>query len=120
MRQAVEKDGDLPSREHLIIGWRLGHTLGMPNARRDRSWAGGFPDTSAGHLQEGPSLPGFPGSGSWHAGCLMLTRPGGGTMPTQAATGFSTQADTAIAVDESLRMASKALKGAKPSLGIVF
>ena len=41
-------------------------------------------------------------------------------MPTQAATGFSTQADTALAVDESLRMASKALKGATPSLGIVF
>jgi len=41
-------------------------------------------------------------------------------MPTQAATGFSTNADTATAVDESLRMASKPLQGRTPSLGIVF
>ena len=41
-------------------------------------------------------------------------------MPTQAATGFSTQSDTAFAVDESLRMATKALKKKVPTLGIVF
>jgi hypothetical protein len=41
-------------------------------------------------------------------------------MPTQAATGFSTNADTAFAVDESLKMASRSLNGRTPSLGIVF
>ena len=41
-------------------------------------------------------------------------------MPTKAATGFSTHADTAAAVDESVKMASKALQGAPPSLGVVF
>jgi hypothetical protein len=41
-------------------------------------------------------------------------------MPTKAATGFSTHADTAAAVDESMKTATKALQGAPASLGVVF
>lgn len=41
-------------------------------------------------------------------------------MPTQAATGFSTQADTGVAIDESVKMARQVLNGHAPSLGVVF
>ena len=41
-------------------------------------------------------------------------------MPTKAATGFSKDARTTDAVNESLTMAQKTLQGAPPSLGIVF
>ena len=41
-------------------------------------------------------------------------------MPTSAATGVSTNADTAVAVSEAFRQASASLAGRKPALGIVF
>jgi len=41
-------------------------------------------------------------------------------MPTKAATGFSTEADTRTAVSNSLKQATTGLDGANPSLGVVF
>src|SRR5258708_30960019 len=41
-------------------------------------------------------------------------------MPTRAATGASTQSDTAGAVAEGLKMASTALGGSPPTLGVIF
>ncbi len=41
-------------------------------------------------------------------------------MPTKAATGFSTNADTKRAVDEAVAMSLRVLQAAPPSLGVVF
>jgi hypothetical protein len=41
-------------------------------------------------------------------------------MPTRAATGVSTHSDTAVAVTEGLKMASTALGGSPPILGVLF